>query len=85
MACAPVLPTVREACQQLAEEVQQSHRGLIRELRIALKAAGAELDGQATCYYGKQIAQEEVRRRGLRVVANRNRVAQAVDHRASRI
>jgi hypothetical protein len=56
---------------QMASDIRQRHRGLIRALRIEVVAGGVVLHGQANTFYGKQMAQHEVMRRSVVVVANR--------------
>jgi len=56
---------------ELAEEIRLRHRALLREFQIEEVTGGVALSGHAYSFYGKQIAQHEILRRGdLPVVAN---------------
>jgi hypothetical protein len=56
---------------QVAAEIVASHRDHLRELRIEIVEGGLIIRGRAVSYYGKQIAFQEVTRRGgIAVVAN---------------
>jgi hypothetical protein len=48
--------------EQLQEDLRWRLRGRVRELRLALHEGAVLLQGQATCYYAKQLAQHFVLR-----------------------
>jgi hypothetical protein len=54
----------------LAAAVFTRYRSQLRELSIEVIAGGVILRGRSATFYGKQLAQHEVLRRGLVVVAN---------------
>jgi len=61
----------KRTLQQLATEVRNAHRDVIRELRLDYVEGGLILRGVATSYFGKQFAFHEVKRRcRLKVLAN---------------
>lgn len=61
---------------ELAADIRQRNRGLVRDLRLEVAESGVILHGSAYSFYGKQVAQHEVRRlTGLTVLANRMTVA----------
>jgi hypothetical protein len=62
------------ACH-LESDIRERHRSLLRDLRIEVVAGGVVLHGHADTFYGKQVAQQEVMRRAITVVANRIVVA----------
>jgi len=60
-----------EELRELAADIRTRHRALLRELRIEKVHGGVALHGFAYSFYGKQIAQHEILRRGdLTIVAN---------------
>jgi hypothetical protein len=62
----------RTDLQELAREIQHSNRSLLRDLRIEHVDGGVALHGVAFSFYGKQIAQHEILRRGnVTIVTNR--------------
>jgi hypothetical protein len=57
--------------RELAADIRARHRALLREFRIEEVSGGVALHGFAYSFYGKQIAQHEILRRGdLTIVAN---------------
>jgi hypothetical protein len=57
--------------QQVANDIRDRHRDVLRELRLEYVEGGLILRGVAVAYYGKQVAFHEVKRRcGLTVLAN---------------
>jgi hypothetical protein len=59
------------SADDLASDIRERHRGLLRDLRIEVVAGGVVLHGRANTFYGKQVAQHEVMRHSVTVVANR--------------
>ena len=59
------------AATHLASDIRERHRSQLRDLRIEVVAGGVVLHGRATTFYGKQVAQHEVMRHAVAVVANR--------------
>ena len=57
--------------EELAAEIRQRHRAILREFTIHEEDGGAVLHGYAYSYYGKQMALHEVQRANLAVIANR--------------
>jgi hypothetical protein len=55
----------------LASDIRQRHRSLLHDLRIEVVAGGVVLHGRAATFYGKQVAQHEVMRHAVTVLANR--------------
>jgi hypothetical protein len=64
------VPDVIDELDGVAAAILGRHRSQVRELRIEVAVGGVVLRGRAATYYGKQIAQHEVLRFGLAVVAN---------------
>jgi len=56
--------------KELAEIIRGRHRALLPELRLEVVGGGIVLRGRAVSFYGKQVAQHEVQRRGLVILAN---------------
>jgi hypothetical protein len=54
----------------LAIDIRNRHRSLLLELRVEIHEDGVSLYGRAITFYGKQMAQEELLRRGFIVLAN---------------
>lgn len=54
----------------LVAEIRTRYRWLLCELQIELIEDGVVLRGKAITYYGKQVAQHELLRRGFVVAAN---------------
>jgi hypothetical protein len=63
--------------EELAEVIRLRYRAVINEIEIQAAERGVVLHGSAATYYGKQIAQHELLRRGFAVIANHIRVAEA--------
>jgi hypothetical protein len=59
--CDPVLLRP-ETIPQLESAILERHRGRLRELSLHVEDGQLVLHGRATSYYGKQLAQEEVKR-----------------------
>jgi hypothetical protein len=56
---------------ELAADIRRRHRVLLRDFHIEEVSGGVALHGHAYSFYGKQIAQHEILRRGdLAVVVN---------------
>jgi hypothetical protein len=45
------------SAEQVEAALRQQLRGKFWELRVVVRAEGVVLQGSATCYYGKQLAQ----------------------------
>jgi hypothetical protein len=56
---------------RLATDTRDRHRGHLREFRIEVAEGGVVLHGVAAAFYGKQLAQQALLRRGFHVIANR--------------
>lgn len=56
---------------ELAADIRERHRSLLRDLRLEVVDNGVVLHGHAYSFYGKQVALHEVLRREVPVVANR--------------
>jgi len=56
---------------KLAEEILRKHRCVLREIAIHPEGDGVVITGFASFYYGKQLAQHEVLKAQLIIVANR--------------
>jgi hypothetical protein len=54
----------------LAADIRNRHRSLLLEVRIETHEGGVLLFGRAVTFYGKQMAQEELLRRGFIVKEN---------------
>ena len=69
----------------LAGEIRTRHRARIRTLWLDVVRGEVLIRGVATCYYGKQLALDEVRRRcHLPVAANRIEVVDVEQDSVSR-
>jgi hypothetical protein len=80
MTCSATAPlSLEERLVRLARDVHRRHRCFIREFRIEPAAGGLVLHGRAYCFYGKQLAQEELRQHGLRILCNRILVDGSID------
>lgn len=65
------LRDLERGLEVLAGEIRARHRGRIRDLWLDVMRGEVLIRGVATCYYGKQLALDEVRRRcRLPVAAN---------------
>ncbi|MCI0705397.1 MAG: hypothetical protein L0241_30420 [Planctomycetia bacterium] len=65
-----VSPDLLAALNEIAANIHQRYRSHLRELQITAVVGGVILSGRSSSYYGKQMAQHEVLRHGLTIVAN---------------
>jgi len=66
----PCVCDMAKELEEIAAGIRTRYRWLILELQIELVEGGMVLRGRAVTFYGKQVAQYELLRRGLAIVAN---------------
>ena len=80
--CAPTashfVTDYRTELAELAASIRERLRVHLRELTLEPGCGGVVMRGRARSFYGKQLAQHEVMRRGLVVLANTIVVARVV-------
>lgn len=64
------VPDVLDEFEGIAADIRNRHRSLLLELRVEIHEDGVSLYGRAITFYGKQMAQHELLRRGFVVLAN---------------
>ena len=60
----------RDELAEFAAFILRRHRAFLWELELRPEQTGVVLRGRARSFYGKQLAQQEVMRRGHLIVAN---------------